>query len=90
MLSKNIKFKNFLGKKKSLNIYKVFNELKKNYLNDKIKELSSLNKNYQYNYSKSLINKYKNFKNFKIVGMGGSILGAKAIYKFLNYKIKKN
>ena len=90
MLSKNIKFKNFLGKKKSLNIYKVFNELKKNYLNDKIKELSSLNKNYQYNYSKSLINKYKNFKNFKIVGMGGSILGAKAIYKFLNYKIKKD
>ena len=36
--------------------------------------------------------KYKNFKKFKtivIIGMGGSILGSKAIYSFLKHKIKK-
>mgnify|MGYP001219487949 CR=1 FL=1 len=36
--------------------------------------------------------KYNNFKKYKtivIIGMGGSILGAKAIYSFLKHKIKK-
>ena len=28
--------------------------------------------------------------NFRIIGMGGSSLGSKAIYDFLNFKIKKN
>ncbi len=35
---------------------------------------------------------YKNFKKYKsivIIGMGGSILGSKAIYSFLKHKIKK-
>ena len=38
------------------------------------------------------VNKLENFKNYKtiiIIGMGGSILGAKAIYSFLEHKIKK-
>ena len=34
--------------------------------------------------------KLKKMKNFRIIGMGGSILGAQAIYSFLKYKIKKN
>ena len=37
--------------------------------------------------------KFKKFKKFKtifIIGMGGSILGAKAIYDFLKHKTKKN
>ena len=29
-------------------------------------------------------------KTFSLIGMGGSILGAKAIYSFLKQKIKKN
>ena len=36
--------------------------------------------------------KYSNLKKYKtivIIGMGGSILGTKAIYSFLKYKIKK-
>jgi glucose-6-phosphate isomerase len=37
-----------------------------------------------------MVHKYKKFQNFKIIGMGGSILGPKAIYQFLNHKIKKN
>ena len=32
---------------------------------------------------------YKKFKTVIIIGMGGSILGAKAIYSFLRHKIKK-
>ena len=32
---------------------------------------------------------YKKFKTVIIIGMGGSILGAKAIYSFLKHKIKK-
>ena len=55
-----------------------------------MKVLKSLSKNYQYNFNYKLINKYKKFKNFRIIGMGGSILGAEAIYHFLNHKIKKN
>ena len=34
--------------------------------------------------------KFKKFKNILIIGMGGSILGAKAIYDFLKHKTKKN
>ena len=89
MLSKNIRFKNFSNKSNNLSIYRSFNKLKKDYFKKKIKILLSLSKNYKYNYSKRIVLKYKKFQNFKIIGMGGSILGAKAIYQFLNHKIKK-
>ena len=90
MLSKNIRFKNFPNKSNNLSIYRSFNELKKDYFKKKIKILLSLSKSYKYNYSKRIVLKYKKFQNFKIIGMGGSILGSKAIYQFLNHKIKKN
>jgi len=90
MLSKNIRFKNFSAKTKNKKIYNIFNELKKNYLKKKKNILLSLSQDYTYSYNKKLINKYKNFQNFKIIGMGGSILGSKAIYQFLGDKIKKN
>ena len=90
MLTNNIKFKNFSIKSKNLHIKKIFENLKINYLKGKIKFLLSFSKNYQYSYSKKLVNKYKNFFNFRVIGMGGSILGAKAIFQFLNHKVKKN
>ena len=90
MLSKNIKFKNFLNKSKNLNVNKSFKILKNDYLKKKLKLLLSLSPNYKYNYSKKIVYKYKNFQNFKIIGIGGSILGPKAIYQFLSHKIKKN
>ena len=90
MLSKNIRFKNFSNKSKNLSVYRIFKDLKNNYLNNKMKILSTLSHNYKYNYSKKILHKYRNFKNFIVVGMGGSILGTKAIYQFLNHKIKKN
>ena len=60
-------------------------------INDIITQNSTLLK-YLVNNSKFEI-KFKKFKKFKtilIIGMGGSILGAKAIYDFLKHKTKKN
>ena len=90
MLSRNIKFKNFSNKSKSLSISRSFNVLKNDYFKKKLKILLSLSENYKYSYNKKIVHKYKKFQNFKIIGMGGSILGPKAIYQFLNHKIKKN
>ena len=90
MLTKKINFKNFKIKSKKNNIKKIFQDLKKNYLKGQVKVLKSLSRNYQYSFNYKLINKYKKFKNFRVIGMGGSILGSEAIYHFLNHKIKKN
>ena len=45
------------------------------------------NKNYNFNFRK--IKKFRKFKTVVLIGMGGSILGPKAIYSFLKHKIKK-
>ena len=90
MLTKKINFKNFKIKTKKNNIKKIFQNFKKNYLKGQVKVLKSLSRNYQYSFNYKLINKYKKFKNFRVIGMGGSILGSEAIYDFLNHKIKKN
>ena len=86
ILTKNIIFKNFSKIKKD-------NVLKKN-LNAIIKKnneiLKSLGVNYSDSYAKRIISKLKkNFSSIRLIGMGGSILGTKAIYNFLNNKIKK-
>ena len=85
MLTKNIEFKNF---KISLNNIKIKNELKI-ILNIQTEILKSLKPSYKYSYSKRILNKLKKKSLFRIIGMGGSILGAEAIYDFLKYKIKK-
>ena len=90
MLSRNIKFKNFLNKSKKKKLLKIFDDLKNSYLSKNTSFLSSLSQDYKYNYNKKIINKYKKFQNFRVIGMGGSILGSKAIYQFLKHKIKKN
>ena len=86
MLTKNIKFKNFLFKSKKFKIEKIFKDLLKNEPNI----LETLKPTYKYSYSKKLISKYKKFLNIRIIGMGGSILGTQAIYDFIKNKIKKN
>ena len=88
MFSKNIIFENFKKKKinKKLKIfYKsiVENKTKKKNL------INSFTKSYSYSFDKKKIIKFKKFKIFQIFGMGGSSLGAKAIYDFVNHKIKK-
>ena len=49
----------------------------------------SLSKKFKFNFVNHELQKYKKFKNVFIIGMGGSILGSEAIYRFLNEKIKK-
>ena len=84
--SKNIKFEGFKIKtKKKKIILRYFNSL----LRENSQTLISLKPNYKNNYSKNLINKFKKFKNIRIIGMGGSVLGTQAIFEFLKKKIKK-
>ena len=88
MLSSNIIFKNFKLKNSNLNQKKKILKILKNLLNEKNDILDSLDSNYKSSYNKSLIFKLKKFKKFKLIGIGGSILGARAIYNFLSPKIK--
>ncbi len=81
----NVSFKNKLSK----NFDKIFkNEIKK--LNLSNSPLSSLSKNFKYNFEFKEINKFKKLKTIILIGMGGSILGTQAIHQFLKDKIKKD
>ena len=89
MFSKNIKFKNFITKK-NFKINKLLQD-KINY-NNLIKKyplLQSMNKDYQYSYTKKKIKIFKRFSEINLVGIGGSILGAETIHNFLKHKVKK-
>ena len=48
-----------------------------------------LSKNLKLNFEQKDLIRYKNYKQIIVVGMGGSILGIKAIYSFLEKKINK-
>ena len=86
MLTENIDFINFKGKYKTSKIKSILSTLLKR-SNEVIKSLS---KNYKLNYDVKEIKKYRKSTNFRIIGMGGSSLGAQTIYDFLKHKIKKN
>tara|TARA_B100001063_G_scaffold237789_1_gene259084 strand:+ start:2244 stop:3398 length:1155 start_codon:yes stop_codon:yes gene_type:complete len=85
MLTKNINFKNFEGKKINKKISNSFKNLtlKKNEI------LKSLSEDYKDSFKKKNILKFKKYTNITIIGIGGSILGSKCIYNFLKKKIKK-
>ncbi len=87
MLTRNIDFKNF--EKKSSSLEKINKKLQ-TLVKSNNEVISSLSKNYKYSYSKKIIKRLKSKNNLRILGMGGSILGTKAIYDFLRHKIKKN
>ena len=88
MLTSGIYFKNFKINKKINNsqvkkkLLLLFKE--KNYILDSIK------KNYKDSFSKKIINKYKKYSTFKVIGMGGSTLGTQTIYEFLKDIVKKD
>ena len=60
-----------------------------NLINSKKNALHVLSKKFDLNFHKITINKLKNYKSVVLIGMGGSALGAKAIYSFLRHKIKR-
>ena len=86
MLSSGIKFKSFKFRKSSNKYKKILFKL----LDSNIHVINSLSNKYKFNYTKKSISKFKKNKYFRLIGMGGSILGTQAIYDFLNNKVKKN
>ena len=86
MLTPGISFINFKKKNKSENLKKKLQLI----IKEKNEILNSLSINYKDSFKKNLINKYKVFSCFRVIGMGGSILGTRAIYEFLKHKTKKD
>jgi len=85
MLTKNINlnFSKILKKNQ-----KIFNKLKI-LLEEKNQILNSFSSLYKDSYKKKDMIKFKNYQNISVIGMGGSVLGARAIYNFLKNKTKK-
>ncbi len=90
MLTRFIRFQGFNLKKKDLRVKKSCDELKNKFKHKSDHILLSLSKRYKYSFNKKKLENYKKFKNFRVIGIGGSVLGAEAIYSFLKKKINKN
>ena len=85
MLTQNISFKNFLIHKKKLVVKNNLNLI----LNEETQVINSLSKSYKDSFSKKNTKHFNKKLDYRIIGMGGSTLGAQAIYDFLKKKIKK-
>ncbi len=86
MLTENINFINFKSKKNIKFIKSKLNFILKQ--NDNV--IKSLRSSYKDSYNKQIFKIFRKRSDFRIIGMGGSSLGAQAIYDFLRNKIKKN
>tara|TARA_B100000575_G_C23119266_1_gene647467 strand:- start:1009 stop:2172 length:1164 start_codon:yes stop_codon:yes gene_type:complete len=84
-ISSGVSFKGFkfTGSKKNLK-----NQLEK-ILNSRNEIIRSLSKSYKDSYTKKTISNLKKYSDISLIGMGGSSLGSRSIYNFLNEKIKK-
>ena len=80
-------FKNFTKINNTKKIKKKLIEI----INEPNEVIKSLKPDYKYSFSSKLISKIKKKKEpINLIGMGGSILGTKAIFRFLKKKIKKD
>ena len=84
MLTKNIGFINFQIKKKN----KLVKKILKLILKENSQIIQSLKTSYSNSYAKKIFKVFNKKLDYRIIGMGGSILGAHAIYDFLNKKIR--
>ena len=83
-------FVNFSKYNKSLKkTKKIFNSFLTDLKNNQIPLLESYEKDYEFDFSTITVKNFFKYKNIIIIGVGGSILGAKSIYSFLRKKIKK-
>ena len=96
-MSKNIYLKNNINSryfnksiylKDKIKINKIINNIFISLDNSK-DTFHSLSKKFNFNFKHSQLIKFNKYKSFIIIGMGGSVLGSKAIYSFLKDKIKK-
>ena len=85
MLTNNINFINFKFNKKKSNVKRNLKLI----LKEKNQVILSLSKEYKNNFNKKLAKFFKKNLDYRIIGMGGSTLGAQAIYDFFKNKIKK-
>ena len=76
-------------KKLSEKFNKIFPEIVRE-IKDVNKTLNVLDNNFKFNFKVKDLKKFKKFNNVILIGMGGSILGAEAIYNFFELKMKKN
>ena len=97
-MSKNIYLKNnigsnyfnkFLYSKDKKKIKKIINNIFSS-LSEKKDTFHSLSKKLNLNFKYSELLKFNKYKSVILIGIGGSVLGAEAIYTFCNNKIKKN
>ena len=89
----NIHFSSKKNKKKFQkksfdNFNKLITNINKDISNSS-KTLKILNTKFKFNFNLKDLRRFKKFNTVAIIGMGGSILGAAAIYDFLKFKIKK-
>ena len=85
MLTSGINLIAFKEKKPSNKIKKIF----KSIVNGNSELIKSFRKNYKNSFDRQKLKKYKKYSHFRIIGMGGSIIGTQTIYDFLKHKIKK-
>ena len=91
-----IRFKHYSNIKTKINKKKSFEKVIENNLNLITHEINlkknaifTLGKKFKINFSIKDLKSYKKFSKIVIIGMGGSILGAQAVYDFFKTKIKK-
>ena len=94
MLKKDNFFKNYFINLNKFNknlkkTKKVFDSFLVDLKNNQIPLLASYEKNYEFDFSTTMVNRFSKYKNIIVIGMGGSILGTKSIYSFLKERIKK-
>ncbi len=81
------KFKNNVSNKLSNKFLVLLSNLNKDF-NNYNKTLNVLNKNFIIDPKIKQLHKFNKYKKIAVIGMGGSILGAEAIYNFFQKKIK--
>lgn len=90
MVINELDLKNFKFKKDQINTKKKIKKNLINLLSSKSQIILSLSDRYKDSYTKKLIKKLKKYQTINLIGMGGSILGTKAIYNFVKSKINFN
>ena len=91
LLENNIKKKNFKNNFYQKDKIKLNKIIKKIYLNINSKKdiFYILSKKFKYNFNQQDLKKFLKYKIVILIGMGGSSLGASAIYSFMKQKIDK-
>ena len=82
-------FKNKLYLKDKLRLEKIIKDIYDN-LDSEKNTFHSLSKKFILDFNKINLKKFLKYKTVVVIGMGGSVLGANAIYSFLKHKIEKN